>query len=515
MKTSGLNLKTNWTVGLLSASLMAVAASNWMRPTAVSAQAPTARRQMTGESRQVLGALQDAFTNIADTVEPSVVTIEARVDNGDKPTPRAVRPMQDEGGDELPDPFRNLIPRGGRGQSEAPRPATGSGVIVREQGSTYYVLTNNHVVDQRNKFSVHLNDGTKVAAELVGTDQRTDLAVLKFRTRKPLPAGSVAALGDSDHVKVGQWAVAIGSPLGYESTLTVGVVSAKGRELHDFSPRAANYVDLIQTDASINPGNSGGPLVNVDGEVIGINVAIASSGMSQGNIGIGFAIPVNTAKMVMEQLISSGKVVRGYLGVRCSGNNRILPQELRDQLGAPQGGALVEDAEANTPAGRAGLKSGDVIVRYGERTVHSFTDLESAVASTKPGTAVPLEVIRDGKPVRTSITPTVRPSEEELAKVTPTSGPEARNNNNAQPVRSKFGIMLRPGAGGAVVAGVAQDSPAAEAGLREGDQIVAVGKTQVASVDASQKALGALAADDAVVLRVRDEAGFRFVVIRP
>ncbi len=504
---------TNWTVCLLSASLMSVAASNWLRPAPVSAQATApARRQMTGESRQALTALQDAFTNIADTVEPSVVTIEARIDAPEKGAPTSTRSMDDEG-DGLPEPFRNLIPHGGRGDN-APRPATGSGVIVRESGSTYYVLTNNHVVDQRNKFSVHLSDGTKLPADLVGTDQRTDLAVLKFRTHHPLPAGSVAQLGDSDRVRVGQWAIAIGSPLGYESTLTVGVISAKGRELHDFSSRATNYVNLLQTDASINPGNSGGPLVNVDGEVVGINVAIASSGMSQGNIGIGFAIPVNTAKMVMEQLIGTGKVVRGYLGVRCSTANRTLPQELRDFLKSPQGGALVEDAEANTPAGRAGLRSGDVIVRFGEHPVRSFTDLESAVAATKPGTTVPLEVVREGKPFRTSITPVVRPSEAELAKTIPTSGPEPKSAN-AQPVRSKFGLSLRGSGPGVTVAGVAQDSPAAEAGIAAGDEVLSVGTTATPTVEAFQKAVNGAAPDEGLVLRIRDANGLRFVVLRP
>ena len=317
---------SNWAVCLLSASLMAVAFSNWTRPSMVSAQGGgTARRQMTGESKTVLTALEDAFVNIADNVEPSVVTISARANPTERP-----RPMAEPDERMIPEPFRDFFRRGPGGAPFSPGPSTGSGVIVRETGNTVYVLTNNHVVDGRDRFRLTMNDKTEHIAELVGRDERTDLAVLKFAVRRPLPAGSIARLGDSENVKAGQWAIAIGSPLGYESTLTVGVISAKGRELGGVGRGAANYVNLIQTDASINPGNSGGPLVNIDGEVVGINVAIASNGMSQGNIGIGFAIPVNSAKMVADQLIRTGKVVRGYLGVAVSPGNRDLSPELRD-----------------------------------------------------------------------------------------------------------------------------------------------------------------------------------------
>src|SRR5262249_3989859 len=166
--------------------------------------------------------------------------------------------------------------------------------------------------------------------ELVGVDERSDLAVLKFKPRRTLPDGSIAALGDSDRVRVGEWVMAIGSPLGYESTLTLGVISAKGRELRATGRSISSYTDLIQTDASINPGNSGGPLINIDGEVIGVNVAIAPGPGGSGNIGIGFAIPSNIARGVTEQLISKGKVIRGYLGVGTSPDHRDLEPELRE-----------------------------------------------------------------------------------------------------------------------------------------------------------------------------------------
>jgi len=514
-----LNAKaSNWAVLVLSGSMLALAVSIWTRPTQVSAQAtPPARKQMSGESRVVLDALQDAFVNIADTVEPSVVTISARTNAAER-TPG--RQMQDEG---IPEPFRDLFKRfprggGGNGPDATPRPSTGSGVIIREDGNTVWVLTNNHVVEDRDKLRVQLYDKTEHTAELVGSDPKTDLAVLKFTSRRPLAAGSVARLGNSDRVKVGQWAIAIGSPLGYESTLTVGVISAKGRELDSFGRGSASYVDLLQTDASINPGNSGGPLVNVNGEVVGVNVAIASSGMSQGNIGIGFAIPVNTAKMVADQLISKGKVVRGYLGVAVSPGNRDLSHELRDHLKAPDGGALVENVSAGTPAARAGLKDGDVIVQFGERQVSSFTDLEKAVASTKPGDTVPVEVVRDLKPVRLNITVVERPDEPALTRVPGgRPAPPAPGAIPTESVKSKFGLNVRASAEGkgVEIAGVGQGSPAFEAGLEEGYVITQVGSTPTPTVDAFQKAINAASADSGIVLRVVTPAGLRFVVVRP
>ena len=512
---------SNWAVLVLSGSMLALAVSVWTRPTQVSAQATApARKAMTGESKVVLDALQDAFVHIADTVEPSVVTISASSNAAERPSGPPM-PMADEEG--IPEPFRDLFkrfPRGGGGEGGPDRGAarsTGSGVIIREEGSTVWVLTNNHVVEERNKFRVQLFDKTENTAELVGVDPRTDLAVLKFKTRKALPAGSVASLGNSDAVKVGQWAIAIGSPLGYESTLTVGVISAKGRELDGPGGRGtANYVDLLQTDASINPGNSGGPLVNVDGEVVGVNVAIASSGMSQGNIGIGFAIPANTAKMVAEQLMSKGKVVRGFLGVAVSPNNRELAPELREHLKAPEGGALAETVSADTPAGRAGMKDGDVIVKFGDRQVTSFTDLEKAVAATKPGSSVPVEVIRDGKPVRLNVTVIERPADSTVAVPRTPRGP-APERQPVQPTKSKYGLTIRPSENnqGAEIVSVSPGSPAFEAGLDAGYVIEQVGTTPTPSVDSFQKAINAAPADTGVVLKVKTPNGLRLVVVRP
>jgi len=508
---------SNGMILLLSASLVGVAVSNVMRPSVVSAQGPgtPASRRMSGESKAVLNAVQEAFVNIADTVEPSVVTIEAKTSPSDRPE-RNVSPMQDQ---EMPDPFRDLfrrLPRGEQPQEPRGGRSTGSGVIIRETGSTVYVLTNNHVVDGRGRFQITLNDNTEYTGILVGIDKHTDLAVLKFTAKKPLPAGSVVALGDSDRVKTGQWAIAIGSPLGYKSTMTVGVISATGRELSGLG--RTNYVDLIQTDASINPGNSGGALVNLDGELVGINVAIASSGMSQGNIGIGFAIPVNAAKYVAEQLINGGKVTRGFLGVQCSQDNRMLSPELKQNLRAPEGGALAENVSAGTPAARAGMQDGDVIVRFGNHPVHSFTDLEKVVSVTRPGTASPVEVIRDGHPVRLSVTLMERPDEDTLAKrFGPAEAPDAKQPAQPESTKSKYGLNIRPAddGKGVQVVSVAPGSPAEDAGLRTGDVVLQVGETPVNGIAAFQKAVNAPVTDEGIVLRVRTSIGLRFVVLKP
>jgi Do/DeqQ family serine protease len=513
---------SNWAVCLLSVSLGAVAVSNWTRPSPVSAQGPgnTARRApVTGESRAVLNALSDAFVNIADTVEPSVVTIEARAKAVDRTPDRPSSPMADD--NDIPEPFREFFRNRGQQPDEA-RPrgtSTGSGIIIRENGNTAYVLTNNHVVAGRERFKITLTDKTEYNGELVGTDEKTDLSVLRFQARKPLAPGSVARLGNSDDVRAGQWAIAIGSPLGYESTLTVGVISAKGRELSGLGRGSTSYVDLIQTDASINPGNSGGPLVNIDGQVVGVNVAIAAPNGSQGSIGIGFAIPSNTARAISEQLISSGKVVRGYMGVQCSTANRDLSPELRETLHVPEGGALVEAVAADTPASKGGVKEGDVITRMSDRPVRSFSDLEKIVSVTRPGTTIPVEVVRDGRPVRLSVTIMERPSETALLQRLGRQGEDEPKAAPAEPkvTKSKFGLSVRPSKDGrgVEVAAVTPDSAAADAGLRPGDVIANVGSASVTSVDSFQKAMSGVSESAGTVLRLRTADGLRFVVLKP
>jgi serine protease Do len=470
------------------------------------------------EQKALLQALENAFTSIADQVEPAVVTIEAR----STVRPAADEPRRGGGNDEdpqdgpfsLPDLFRRFNtpqPRGGGA-------STGSGFIVRRQGNVAYVLTNNHVIKDQDRFTITLFDKAKVDATLVGKDPKTDLAVLKITPDRPITDKEVAQLGDSDHVRVGQWAIAIGSPLKYDATLTVGVISAKGRDL-SISP-TSSYRDLIQTDAAINPGNSGGPLVNVDGQVVGINVAIASPG-GLGNIGIGFAIPVNQAKRILDELITTGQVKRGYLGITCGVANRELPKELQDLYGV-KSGALAETVYPNTPASKAGMKSEDVIVRFDGKPITSFTDLEDAVAATTPGRTVPVVVVRDKRELTLQITVALRPQEDALL-----GGPRDRTQpqqpQQPQEVQSSLGLTVRSSSEastpGAEITAVAPGSAAEDAGLAPGDIITRVGNDVVRDLPTFRSASGKLKAGASVVLRVMSQSPngrvTRIVLVRP
>lgn len=468
------------------------------------------------EQKQLLRALEDAFTSIADQVEPAVVTVEA----SSTTRPAATAQPDQGGGDEpqdgpfsLPDLFRRF------GQPQ-PRegPSTGSGFIVRRRGADVFVLTNNHVVADRDHFSVTLLDKTKMSATLVGRDEKTDLAVLKITPPTPLTDRQVADLGDSDKVRVGQWAIAIGSPLHYEATLTVGVISAKGRDL-TIGP-TSSYRGLIQTDAAINPGNSGGPLVNIDGQVVGINVAIASPG-GMGNIGIGFAIPVNQAKQVLDELIATGQVRRGYLGVKTSQENRELSKELQELYGV-KAGALVESVVPGTPADKAGLKSEDVIVRFDNKPITSFDDLEAAVAATTPGRAVPVTVVRNRREETLQLTVALRPSEEALL-AQPQGGEQPQRPNQPEEVQSTLGLTVRPsteaGTPGVAITAVAPGSPADDAQLKAGDIINRIGGQPVTNLATFRSAMSQLKHDGAVVIRVLYQSPNgrvpRIVVLRP
>src|SRR6266704_5367259 len=293
------------------------------------------RPQPTLDPRALLHALEEAFTTVADRVTPAVVNVSTvpRKQSAEE-TPERFREFF---GEEFYERFFRRRPR------EEAR-ASGSGVMVDPKG---YVLTNNHVIENAQDITVRLSDGRKFTAKLVGRDPKTDLAVLKVDAPALLP---VAELGDSDQLRVGQWAIAIGNPFGLDRTVTVGIVSATARN----RVGVATYENFIQTDASINPGNSGGPLLNLDGKVIGINTAIVASGQ-----GIGFAIPANMARDVMKQLIAGGRVVRGWLG--------IVIQDVTDELASSFGvrereGVLVADVKKSGPAETAGLRAGDVVV---------------------------------------------------------------------------------------------------------------------------------------------------------
>jgi serine protease Do len=495
---------------LLGASL----ASGGFRVQRATAQGSTSNPQ---EQKALLRALEDAFTSISDQVEPSVVTIEAR----SNARPTANEPPSQDGGDNPQDgPFSlpDLFRRFGQPQPRGDGPSTGSGFIVRRRGNDAFILTNNHVVADRDRFTVTLVDKTKFTATLVGRDEKTDLAVLKITPPAALSDRQVAQLGDSDKVRVGQWAIAIGSPLHYEATLTVGVISAKGRDL-SIGP-TSSYRGLIQTDAAINPGNSGGPLVNIDGQVVGINVAIASPG-GMGNIGIGFAIPVNQAKQVLDELITTGQVKRGYLGVRTQQENRELPKELQDLYGV-KAGALVEWVQPGTPADKAGLKSEDVIVRFDDKPINSFDDLEAAVGSTPPGKTVPVTIVRNRREQTLQLTVVLRPSEEALLGA-PQGGQQPKAPDQPEEVQSTLGLTVRPSSEtstpGVEITAVAPGSPAEDAQLKPGDIINRIGEVPIHDLAGFRTEMRKLKSNGAVVLRVLYQSpngrATRIVVLRP
>jgi len=335
----------------------------------------------------------------------------------------------------------------------------GSGFIIDKNGT---ILTNFHVVDGAQKIVVTLSDGKNYDAKVIGKDQKTDIAVIKIDAGDNLPA---VTLGDSDRLEVGEWVMAIGNPFGLDHTVTSGIVSAKGRQIG-----SGPYDNFIQTDASINPGNSGGPLINLRGEVVGINTAIFSQ--SGGNIGIGFAIPTNSVKELLPQLRDKGKVVRGYLGTTVQ---RITP-EIAESLGLKESnGALVADVVKGSPAERAGIKTGDIIVEFNRKEIKDSADLPAVVARVTPGTTVPLKVVRDGKQVSLPITVGEMKENEIVA-----AGQEGELGLTVQPVTPEIaqGLGLNR-AEGIVVTEVSPGSAAEEAGLRSGDVITQVNRRPI------------------------------------
>lgn len=353
---------------------------------------------------------------------------------------------------------------------EQKRRSLGSGFIVSDDG---YILTNNHVVEKADEITVTLLDKEEYKAKVVGTDPKTDIALIKINAGKKLP---FVRLGDSEGLEIGEWVVAIGNPFGLGHTVTAGIVSAKGRIIG-----SGPYDDFIQTDASINPGNSGGPLFNLKGEVVGINTAII-----QGGQGIGFATPVHLAKSILNQLKEKGKVVRGWLGVYIQ---RLTP-EVAETLGVPgRKGALVADTTKDGPAEKAGIRSGDVIVRFDGKPVSDEHELPQIVASTKVGKRVEVVVIRDGKEITIPVAIGEMESEE------PPAGRKSRESSKelglsvqdiTPDVARRFDIQNRQGV---IVTGVIEGSPADDAGFQEGDVIRQVNRNPVKNAVDFEKAV--------------------------
>jgi Do/DeqQ family serine protease len=371
--------------------------------------------------------------------------------------------------------------------------AAGSGVLVDPRG---YILTNNHVVENAAAIEVRLSDDRKFKATLVGRDGRTDLAVLKIEN----PTGSlpVADLGDSDRLRVGQWAIAIGNPFGLDRTVTVGIISATGRT----HVGLATYEAFIQTDASINPGNSGGPLLNLDGRVVGINTAIVSSGQ-----GIGFAIPINMARDIMTQLINRGKVVRGWLGIGI--------QELSPELAAGFGvkedaGVVVADVMKDGPAAAAGLQPGDVIVEFGGAAIKDVPDLQKRVAAVEPGRAAPVKVVRERKVVTLSVTIGEQPTDDAM---------EAESGDDVlgltvEPLTPETAQQNRLSArSGLLVTDVAPGSAGAAAGIRAGDAILEVNRRPISDVAAFRQMVAGLKPGESVPVYLQRGGGSNEYVV--
>ncbi len=419
-------------------------------------------------STPAVNSLDSPFTQIADKVLPAVVTIETKrtVDGTGNPQFNFEGPYGDF--------FKRLFPdQPDQGQQpKTPRtmrvPSSGSGFIFDPDGR---ILTNNHVIRDASDITVILNDKRKFKAKVVGTDPSTDVAVIKITADGNLP---VVPLGDSEDVRIGDWAVAIGNALGELSgTLTVGVISGKGRTNLSIVGGAPAYQDFLQTDASINFGNSGGPLLNIRGEAIGINTAINPSGE-----GIGFAIPINMAKHISGQLIAHGRVTRGWLG--------IAPQELTPELADSWGltnisGVLVGSVNPNTPADSAGFQVKDVITDFDGRKVSDVQNFRLLVADTPVHKKVRVHVLRDGKPQDLWVRLGERPDEKAIGQrsappaellglqVEPVTGDFGKENG----VREKTGV---------VVTDVNQGSPADDAGLQRGDVIKEVNDTKVKDI---------------------------------
>jgi len=448
------------------------------------------------EGVRVLQALEDAFAAVAERAMPSVVNVSVKpkkgaADSGGGAPPEAEQRFREFFGQEFFDRF--FRKRGPRDEGRA----AGSGVIVDGRG---YILTNHHVVENAGEIEVRLSDDRKFAATLVGRDPKTDLAVVKIEA--PPASLPVAELGDSDKLRIGQWAIAIGNPFGLDRTVTVGIISATGRT----RVGVATYEAFIQTDASINPGNSGGPLLDLRGRVIGINTAIVSSGQ-----GIGFSIPINMARGVLEQLIARGRVVRGWLG--------IVIQDLTDELAggfgvAPNSGVLVSDVMKDGPADGAGLKPGDIIVEFAGVSIREVTDLQRRVAAVEPGRPAPLTVLRDRVPTPLTVKIGEQPGEEtQVAADTR----EESFGLTVEPVGPEVADRLGLGPrAGVLVAAVVPDSSGADAGIRPGDAILEVNRRPVSDVESFRAAMSAVKPGEVVPIQIRRGSGGRseYVVLR-
>ncbi len=491
---------------LVGVAIGIVAASDlgWL-PTGTAGPEPTPNPVVTpvatAPQLPMAGGSGKNFVEIAKMVKPAVVNIAATRSGKSGEGPQA-SPFDDPFfrrffGDEF---FKRDQPhreRKERGQ--------GSGVIVDPNG---LIITNNHVVNKADEIRVFLSDKREFKGKLIGTDTKTDIAVVKIEAAG-LPT---IALADSDQLEVGEFVLAVGSPFGLTQSVTMGIVSAVGRA----SMGIAEYEDFIQTDAAINPGNSGGALVNVRGELVGINTAIFSQ--SGGNMGIGFAVPSNLARSIMDQLVRTGKVIRGWLGVAI----QELTPELASQFGVSDTkGVLVSDVMDDSPAKKAGFERADVITEYDGKPMDSPTHLRNAVAQTPIGRKVAVKVVRDKKPKTIDVTIVEQPktlgqpASEDSGEATAPTGVladlDVRELN--EELAARYG--LKSSERGVVVVRVRAGSTAEEMGVREGDIILEVNRKAVGSLKSYERAVGGLVKDQPVLLLLKRKGQTIFLTLKP
>jgi serine protease Do len=434
-----------------------------------------------------------SFSALAEKASPAVVNI------------RTVQTMK--GGGRvfrhfMPGPFGEDDPRrdfferffGPEQQREFKQRSLGSGFLISPDG---YIVTNNHVVENADEIRVFLKDEKEFAATVEGRDANTDLALIKIKADKPLP---FLPLGDSKNLSVGEWVVAIGSPFGLEQTVTAGIISAKGRVIG-----SGPYDDFLQTDASINPGNSGGPLLNMEGEVIGINTAIIASGQ-----GIGFAIPINLAKGIIDQLKQHGEVVRGWLGVQIQD----LTSEMGEYYGAKdKKGAVVLEVIEGDPAAKAGIKAKDIIYEVNGKPIESVRDLTRIIAEIPVGDTATVKVLRNGKPE----TIKVHIAKRDVKKTASKSSPKDKTSDNlgirvAEITPEMVQRFNLPDDSGVIVTDIASDSKAGEAGLQVGDVIKEINHKEISSIEDYRKALSSTDKEISMFVR-RQQAGFLVIKI--
>ncbi|CAO0819972.1 putative periplasmic serine endoprotease DegP-like [Desulfarculales bacterium] len=450
----------------------------------------------------------DSFADLVVQVSPAVVNVRT-IKTFKRPVMRDLfqfhgRQGASQGGpqgtpdDETPDlyeSFRRFFGPGGQMPKELKQRSLGSGVVVDPAG---YVLTNNHVVAEADDIIVAWKGGEELKAEIVGRDKKTDLALIKIKAPRELP---FLSLGDSDSVRVGDWVLAVGNPFGLENTVTAGIISAKGRIIS-----AGFDDDFLQTDASINPGNSGGPLINLKGEVVGIYTAIVAQEQ-----GIGFAIPVNLAREVMQQLRNKGKVVRGWLGVYIQQVTKELAEKLKFDSTE---GVLVADMVQGGPADKAGIKRGDVIAEFNGKLLKDGHSLPRLVAEVPVGHEVKLKIFRDGK-ART-ITAVVGELKDDAPEGKVEDPPEQGMLGLAlQPLIPDLANQLGiPGKKGLVITGVEPGGPGEEAGLKRGDVLLEAVQKPVTSLEQFSALAGKLKPGEGLLLLVQRKDGTIFVVIK-